>query len=89
MRTLNRKLSKSSDGSDKGEGAQEKDPSVGSDKGSDRSVAAAGSGKPPIGKVEGDLEEVREKFRIVKVGGATFVTDTPCSVHALTFPSGF
>ena len=72
MRTLNRKLSKSSDGSDAGDKLQDKEPSGGSSTTADKMAGAAdklgSSAKPPTGKGEGDLEEIREKFRIVKVG---------------------
>lgn len=76
MRTLNRKLSKSSD---EGSATSEK-PSLsvtaekegsGSTHGADK-LGSTGSdkapgGKPPTGKGETDVEEIREKFRIVKV----------------------
>ena len=65
MKTLHRKLSNKSDGSE-GEPAKlpEKEPSGGS---IEKAGSDKGSGKPPTGKGETDLEEVREKFRIVKV----------------------
>lgn len=75
MKTLHRKLSNKSDGSEgdqpaKGGAPPEREPSGGSasgDKGAGGSDKGTSSAKPPSGKPGDGDEEVREKFRIVKV----------------------
>ena len=62
MKGLQRKLSTKSDGS---EAVADVQPSSATS--SEKAAGDKGFGKPPTGKGDTELEEIREKFRIVKV----------------------